>query len=68
MLRPPSCQVAEKHVSENVFSQYIYKTLPTANHLWAFKKNLCMQMALSGECGAGRAAAGRRTPGRLLNC
>lgn len=42
-------EVAEKHVSENVFSQYIYKTLPTSNHLWAFKKNLCMQMALSGE-------------------
>lgn len=36
-------------VTENVFSQYIYKTLPTCNHLWVFKKSLCLQMALSGE-------------------
>jgi transformation/transcription domain-associated protein len=41
--------ICEKLVSENVFSQYIYKTLPTGNHLWAFKKVLCMQLALSGE-------------------
>ena len=36
-------------VNENVFSQYAYKSLPTSTHLWAFKKQLCSQMALSGE-------------------
>jgi transformation/transcription domain-associated protein len=35
-------------VSENVFSQYIYKTLPTHSHLWMFKKTFCRHMALSG--------------------
>jgi hypothetical protein len=41
-------EITERSVSENVFSQYIYKTLPTCNHLWAFKKYFCGQMALSG--------------------
>jgi len=35
-------------VTENVFSQFCYKTLPNPSHLWLFKKQLCMQMALSG--------------------
>ena len=41
-------EICDKIVSENVFSQYVYKTLPTSNHLWVFKKQLCAQMALSG--------------------
>jgi transformation/transcription domain-associated protein len=40
-------------VSENIFSQYMYKTLPTCNQLWLFKKYFCSQMALSGEPGTG---------------
>jgi hypothetical protein len=39
-------------VSENIFSQYMYKTLPTCNQLWLFKKYFCSQMALSGEFGS----------------
>lgn len=35
-------------MSENVFSQYVYKTLPTHSHLWMFKKTFCKHMALSG--------------------
>lgn len=35
-------------VNENVFSQYAYKSLPSSTHLWAFKKQLCAQTALSG--------------------
>lgn len=46
----PYCLVPQ--VSENVFSQYIYKTLPTHSHLWMFKKNFCKHMALSGASGA----------------
>lgn len=44
-------EICDKLVSENVFSQYIYKTLPSCNHLWVFKKTFCMQMALSGGWG-----------------
>jgi transformation/transcription domain-associated protein len=43
-------EICEKLVSENVFSQYIYKTLPSCNHLWVFKKSFCTHMALSGGC------------------
>ena len=34
-------------VSENVLSQYMYKTLPSCNHLWTFKKQFCGQFGLS---------------------
>ena len=36
---------------ESIFSQFMYKTLPTCNHLFVFKKQFCMQMALSGTAG-----------------
>ncbi len=42
-------EICDKLVTENVFSQYVYKTLPTCNHLWVFKKTFCAQSALSGE-------------------
>mgnify|MGYP001807472651 CR=1 FL=1 len=42
-------EICDKVVSENIFSQYMYKTLPTCNQLWLFKKYFCSQMALSGE-------------------
>ena len=41
-------EIEARLVTETVFSQYMYKTLPTSNHLWAFKKQFCVQMALSG--------------------
>ena len=41
-------EIETRLVTETVFSQYMYKTLPTSNHLWAFKKQFCTQMALSG--------------------
>jgi hypothetical protein len=49
-------EICEKVVSENIFSQYMYKTLPTSNQLWLFKKYFCSQMALSGETWDSRAA------------
>ncbi len=39
-------------VNENVFSQFLYKSLGSSTHLWAFKKQLCAQTALSGRGGA----------------
>lgn len=42
-------EIEQKYVIESIFSQFMYKTLPTCNHLFVFKKQFCMQMALSGE-------------------
>lgn len=52
-------------VSENVFSQYMYKTLPTCNHLWAFKRAFLAHYALSAFAGH-LLLIGCRTPTRLL--
>ena len=41
-------EVKAKVVSETIFSQFMYKILPSCNHLFVFKKQLCSQMALSG--------------------
>jgi hypothetical protein len=37
-------------ISDNVFSQFMYKTLPTCNHLWVFKKQFCTQVSAGGGC------------------
>ncbi|MQL91496.1 hypothetical protein Taro_024111 [Colocasia esculenta] len=39
--------ITKTYVAENIFSQYMYKTLPSGNHLWAFKKQFAVQLALS---------------------
>ena len=39
--------ITQNHVTENIFSQFMYKTLPTGSHLWTFKRQMCQQMALS---------------------
>jgi hypothetical protein len=36
-------------VNDQVFSQFIYKIVPDKVHMWTFKKQLNMQMALSGS-------------------
>ncbi|KAK9813189.1 hypothetical protein WJX72_010368 [[Myrmecia] bisecta] len=41
-------EIESKVVGENVFSQYMYKTLPTCNAMWTFKKQFTVQMSLSG--------------------
>ena len=41
-------EVEQKLVSETIFSQFMYKILPTCNHLFIFKKQFCAQLALSG--------------------
>ena len=58
-------EIASNVVSENLFSQYLYKSLPAAHHLLAFKRTLCSQLALSGFiCAAFR--IGGRTPAKLM--
>lgn len=40
-------EITKNVVNDNIFSQYMYKTLPNGNHLWAFKKQFAIQLALS---------------------
>jgi len=40
-------EITKNVVNDNIFSQYMYKTLPSGNHLWAFKKQFAIQLALS---------------------
>ncbi|XP_042382892.1 transcription-associated protein 1-like [Zingiber officinale] len=40
-------EITKNVVNDNIFSQYMYKTLPSGNHLWTFKKQFAVQLALS---------------------
>ncbi|KAK8962950.1 hypothetical protein KSP40_PGU020559 [Platanthera guangdongensis] len=40
-------EITRNVVNDNIFSQYMYKTIPNGNHLWAFKKQFAVQLALS---------------------
>ncbi|XP_008795100.2 transformation/transcription domain-associated protein-like [Phoenix dactylifera] len=40
-------EITKTVVNDNIFSQYMYKTLPSGNHLWTFKKQFAIQLALS---------------------
>ena len=57
--------ITQNHVTENIFSQYMYKTLPTGSHLWTFKRQLCQQLALSSFISA-LLRIGGRTPQKIM--
>ena len=58
-------EVGAKLVTENVFAQAAYKTHPSSNALWAFKRELTAQMALSAVlCHA--LLIGGRAPPKIL--
>ncbi|EHA8588761.1 hypothetical protein COCNU_scaffold006566G000100 [Cocos nucifera] len=40
-------EITKNVVNDNIFSQYMYKTLPSGNHLWTFKKQFAIHLALS---------------------
>ncbi|KAM3364322.1 hypothetical protein ACQJBY_014578 [Aegilops geniculata] len=40
-------EITKSIVNDNIFSQYMHKILPTGNHLWTFKKQFAIQVALS---------------------
>lgn len=40
-------EIIKNVVNDNIFSQFMYKTLPSGNHLWAFKKQFAIHLALS---------------------
>uniref|UniRef100_A0A7I4F837 Non-specific serine/threonine protein kinase n=1 Tax=Physcomitrium patens TaxID=3218 RepID=A0A7I4F837_PHYPA len=58
-------EITNRFVSENVFSQFMYKTLPTCNHLWTFKKQFAVQLALSGFMSY-MLQIGGRSPNKIL--
>lgn len=61
-------EICERVVTENVLNQYVYKTLPSPNHLWVFKKTMCLHMAMAGarlEGGEGREGREGGGGGRL---
>ncbi|KAJ4961477.1 hypothetical protein NE237_021387 [Protea cynaroides] len=52
-------------VTDGIFSQYMYKTLPSGNQLWAFKKQFAIQLALSSFMSF-MLQIGGRTPNKIL--
>ncbi|XP_077231461.1 uncharacterized protein LOC143864410 isoform X2 [Tasmannia lanceolata] len=57
--------ITKNLVNDNIFSQYMYKTLPSGNHLWAFKKQFAVQLALSSFMSY-MLQIGGRTPNKIL--
>jgi len=57
--------ICRNHVTENIFSQFMYKTLPSGSHLWTFKRQLCQQLALSCFVSA-LLRIGGRTPQKIM--
>ncbi|KAI3989472.1 hypothetical protein MKX01_022747 [Papaver californicum] len=58
-------EIIKTLVNDNVFSQYMYKTLVSGNHLWAFKKQFAVQLALSSFMSF-MLQIGGRTPNKIL--
>ncbi|KAG6647142.1 hypothetical protein I3843_07G057100 [Carya illinoinensis] len=52
-------------VTDNIFSQYMYKTLLSGNHMWAFKKQFAIQLALSSFMSF-MLQIGGRSPNKIL--
>lgn len=52
-------------VNDNIFSQYMYKTLLNGNHMWAFKKQFAVQLALSSFMSF-MLQIGGRSPNKIL--
>ncbi|XP_048334555.2 uncharacterized protein LOC107424364 isoform X2 [Ziziphus jujuba] len=52
-------------VTEGIFSQYMYKTLLSGNHMWAFKKQFAIQLALSSFMSF-MLQIGGRSPNKIL--
>ena len=58
-------EICTKVISENILTQYMYKTLPSSNHLWVFKKQFAHQLALTNLVSYVFKIAGR-SPKRTL--
>ncbi|KVI08775.1 Armadillo-type fold [Cynara cardunculus var. scolymus] len=57
--------ITKDYVFDNIFSQYMYKTLLSGNHMWAFKKQFAIQLALSSFTSF-MLQIGGRSPNKIL--
>ncbi|XVF59767.1 hypothetical protein PTKIN_Ptkin07bG0302500 [Pterospermum kingtungense] len=57
--------ITKNLVTDGIFSQYMYKTLPGGNHMWAFKKQFAIQLALSSFMSF-MLQIGGRSPNKIL--
>ncbi|KAK6237341.1 hypothetical protein QUC31_002810 [Theobroma cacao] len=57
--------ITKNLVTDGIFSQYMYKTLPSVNHMWAFKKQFAIQLALSSFMSF-MLQIGGRSPNKIL--
>ncbi|XP_049383285.1 uncharacterized protein LOC125847672 isoform X2 [Solanum stenotomum] len=58
-------EITKSFVTESIFSQYMYKTLLSGNHMWAFKKQFAIQLALSSFMSF-MLQIGGRSPNKIL--
>ncbi|KAK4773935.1 hypothetical protein SAY87_028954 [Trapa incisa] len=57
--------ITKNLVTDNIFSQYMYKILQNGNHIWAFKKQFAVQLALSSFMSF-MLQIGGRSPNKIL--
>lgn len=57
--------ITKNHVTESIFSQFMYKILLNGNHLWTFKKQFAVQLALSSFMSY-MLQIGGRSPNKIL--
>ncbi|KAK3024458.1 hypothetical protein RJ639_042990, partial [Escallonia herrerae] len=57
--------ITKNYVTDGIFSQYMYKTLLSGNHMWAFKKQFAIQLALSSFVSF-MLQIGGRSPNKIL--
>lgn len=57
--------IIKNMVTDGIISQFMYKTLPSGNHMWAFKKQFAIQLALSNFMSV-MLQIGGRSPNKIL--
>ncbi|GKV51280.1 hypothetical protein SLEP1_g57947 [Rubroshorea leprosula] len=57
--------ITKTFVTDGIFSQYMHKTLQSGNHMWAFKKQFAIQLALSSFMSF-MLQIGGRSPNKIL--
>lgn len=57
--------ITKNLVTDSILSQYMYKTLLSGNHMWAFKKQFAIQLALSSFMSF-MLQIGGRSPNKIL--
>ncbi|KAJ4791719.1 Transformation/transcription domain-associated protein [Rhynchospora pubera] len=58
-------EITKNVVGDNIFSQFMYKTLQSGTHLWTFKKQFAAQLALSSFVSY-MLQIGGRSPNKIL--